>query len=130
MEAVRRRVKSAGLSTAFETDAAIKRLSTASGGYVRSLMTMAQQSINYSPSLPITENAVEAAIKSFRNSLIRGLREKHWKLLRDSYQNKRITEDEECLTLLKNEVVLEYVDDDGPWYDVHPVVREAKEFTS
>lgn len=130
IEAAQRRVKFAGAGPAFDTELIIERLCKASGGYVRSLMTMAQQSINYSPALPIKEKAVEAAIKSFRNSLIRGFREKQWTLLRDISQNKKITEDEESLTLLKNEAVLEYVDDDGPWYDVHPVVREAKEFTA
>jgi hypothetical protein len=130
VEAVRRRMQYAAVPSAFETEAVARRLCTASGGYIRSLMTMAQQSINYSPALPIKANAVEAAIKSFRNSLIRGLREKEWKILRAISQTKKITEDEESLTLLRNEVVLEYVDDDGPWYDVHPVVREAKEFVS
>jgi hypothetical protein len=130
IKAVRQRMKFAEVPSAFKTAAVIKRLCTASGGYVRSLMTMAQQAINYSPSLPIKDSASEAAIKSFRNSLIRGLREKQWKILRDISKTKRITEDEECLTLLRNEVVLEYVDDDGPWYDVHPVVREAKEFSA
>lgn len=128
IEATQRRVKFARAISAFDTEAIINRLCTASGGYVRSLMTMAQQSINYSPSLPIKDKAVESAIKSFRNSLIRGFREKQWKILRDIARTKTITEDEESLTLLKNEAVLEYVDDDGPWYDVHPVVREAKEF--
>lgn len=128
IEAVQRRMRFARVASAFETEAAMKRLCIASGGYVRSLMTMAQQSINYSPSLPINEKAVEAAIKSFRNSLIRGFRDSHWKTLRDIAQTKKITE--ESLTLLKNEAVLEYVDDDGPWYDVHPVVREAKEFAA
>jgi AAA ATPase domain len=130
IEAVERRVKFAGVPSGFETVAVIKRLCTASGGYVRSLMTMARQSIHYSPSLPVKENAVEVAIKRFRDSLIRGLREKEWQILRDISQNKKITEDEKCLTLLRNEVVLEYVDEDGPWYDVHPVVREAKDFAS
>ena len=130
IEAVRRRVRFAGVPSAFENEAVINRLCGASGGYVRSLMTMAQQSINYSPSLPIKANAVEAAVQSFRNSLIRGLRERHWKLLGEIAQTRRISENEECLALLKNEAVLEYLDDDGPWYDVHPVVREAKEFTA
>lgn len=130
IEAAQRRITFAKADSAFETEAVIKRLCIASGGYVRSLMTMAQQSINYSPSLPIKEKAVGAAIKSFRNSLIRGFREKQWKILRDISQTKKITEDEENLTLLKNEAVLEYIDDDGPWYDVHPVVREAKEFAT
>lgn len=130
IEAAQRRVDFARVASAFESEAVVHRLCVASGGYIRSLMTMAQQSINYSPSLPITEKAVEAAIKSFRNSLIRGFREKQWNLLRDIAQNKKVTEDEECLTLLKNEAILEYLDDDGPWYDVHPVVREAKEFAT
>ena len=130
VEAAQRRVKFAGVGSAFETEAVRRRLCAASGGYVRSLMTMAQQSINYSPSLPIKGEAVETAIKSFRNSLVRGFRERQWKLLRDIARGRKITEDEECLALLRNEAVLEYLDDDGPWYDVHPVVREAKEFAA
>ena len=129
VEAVERRVTFANAPSAFAADSVIERLCSASGGYVRSLMTMAQQSINYSPSLPIKEQAVEAAIKSFRNSLIRGFRENHWAMLREITQTKKIMRDE-SLMLLKNESVLEYIDDDGPWYDVHPVVREAKEFAS
>jgi hypothetical protein len=130
IEACQRRMQFARMPSAFETEAAVRRLCTASGGYVRSLMTMAQQAINYSPSFPIREKAIEAAITSFRNSFIRGFRERQWKLLHDISRTKNITEDEECLRLLKVEAVLEYLDNDGSWFDVHPVVREAREFAT
>ena len=97
---------------------------------MRSLMTLARQATLYTTELPITRAAVEQAIRGMRDSFVRGIRPSQWSMLRDIATTKIISEAEECLQLLENLAVLEYRDGDGPWYDVHPVVREAKEFSA
>jgi len=102
----------------------------ASGGYVRQLMTLARQATLYTSDLPITHEAVEQAIRDTRDSFVNGIRPSQWPILREVARTKTLSDAEDCLELLENLAVLEYRDGDGPWYDVNPMVREAKAFAT
>lgn len=128
VEALRRRLIAAGVESAFDSDATVKRLCAASGGYVRSLMALAREATTRSPALPITSAAVEQAIRHSRNNYLRAISQSYWPLLREVARTKKIGDSEQYLQLLSNLAVLEYCDDKGPWYDVNPVIREAEEF--
>jgi hypothetical protein len=130
LETIQKRLRYIGAETAFDSASTARRLCVASGGYVRSLMTLARQSTLYTTELPITRAGVEQAIRDMRDSFVRGIRPSQWPMLRGIATTRNISEAEECLQLLENLAVLEYRDGDGPWYDVHPVVREAKEFAA
>lgn len=130
IEAIQKRLSFAGAESAFDSESTIRRLCLVSGGYVRSLMTLARQAMLYTTNLPITHEAVEQAIRDMRDSFVRGTRHLQWPILREVATTKKVGDSEDCLQLLDNLAVLEYRDGDGPWYDVNPVVREAKEFAA
>ncbi len=110
-------------------DHSLERICAVSGGYVRGLMTLMRTTMNYVNDFPITSKAVEQAICDARDAAIRATKKpEHWKILRDVTQRRATTETEDYLQLLDSDLVFEYRDDDGPWYDVNPLVREAREF--
>lgn len=115
--------------TAFDAVATRQRLCTMSGGYMRSLMTLAREALLYTTNLPIQNAAVEHAVLDARNSFVRGiLNEEQWSLLRRVATTKTIDDTDNSRQLLANHAVLEYLDEDGPWYDVSPIVKKAKAF--
>jgi hypothetical protein len=131
-EALEKRLHFVGarLDTAFDSEQTIRRLCTASGGYMRSLMTLAQSATNRVKNLPITSAAVEQTIRRERNGRAMNIAtSEQWQRLRDVAKNKLINKTEDYLQLLDNFAVLEYYDDDR-WYDVNPVLREAREFNT
>lgn len=131
IEIVRRRLNFAKAKDAFNADATIERLCVVSGGYVRSLMTLVQQSVVFTTkALPVERDAVEQAIRALRDSFIRSLRPSHWPFLREVNTIHKLGESEQYLQLLDNLAVLEYLDEKGPRYDISPAIREAEEFKS
>jgi hypothetical protein len=133
IEAIDKRLNyvSAHLGIAFDSERTIRRICTASGGYVRGLMTLVQTATSYIEDLPITASAVEQTILDIRNGFLMGIRTpQRWQLLRNIVEKKPIPETEDYLQLLENFTVLEYRDSIGPWYDVNPVIREAPELAS
>ncbi len=132
VETLERRLKfvSSSLEEAFDSEETIIRLCTASGGYVRGLMTLVSGATTYVNDLPITSKAVEHAIRDSRNSYITSiLTAKRWQILRNIAKNEPISETEDYLELLESFAVLEYRDIEGPWYQVNPIIREARQFT-
>jgi hypothetical protein len=92
-------------------------------------MTLASSALNYVDNLPISLDAVQQAIRDARDNVVRAIRKPHqWQVLKEVARTKSKSESDEFLQLLGNLMILEYRDDDGPWYDVNPVVREAREF--
>jgi hypothetical protein len=91
-------------------------------------MTLMQEAVLYSPDWPIPREAVEQAIHDLRDGVIIGLRQSQWPILQKVSETTQIESTEECAELLENLAVLEYRDAQGPWYDVNPAVREAREF--
>jgi len=132
LETVEKRFKKAGIGSgqAFSSDLVLKRLVTASGGYVRGLMTLLRSALTYAGSLPITSQAVDQAIRGERDLKITSVspKPKNWSTLREVAKTKAPVDAEEYLSLLDSLIVLEYRDKQGPWHDVHPLAKEASEF--
>ena len=116
------------VDVAFDADSTIDRLCKVSGGYVRNLVALVRDASNGADDLPITASAVEEAIRSYRDLLVKPINAGQWQLLKTIAREKAIAAPEDCLRLLDNLTILEYLDDEGTWYDVSPVVREAREF--
>lgn len=131
IETVEKRLNEAGVTATqvFDSPETLNRLCFASGGHMRRLIAL-MRSVCYSArDLPFTREAVERAIRQMRNSFISSVQKpEEWKLLREVHENKSITNPEACARLLDNYVILEYRDEDGPWHDVSPVIREARQF--
>jgi len=131
-ETVDKRLKEAGTvqREAFDSAATIKRLCVASGGHMRRLMTLMRAVCNNIDQLPISCDVVEHAIRDTRDGFIASIRNpSEWEMLRQIAESKEVTEPETCARLLDNFAILEYRDDkSGPWHDVNPVIREARQF--
>ncbi len=102
------------------------RLIHLSGGHPRHLLTLFRFAWERGGDLPLAEEAVERAIQVFANTWT--VPEDHWPLLPDIYRTKRLKNDLMHQMMLYNLVVLEYLDGEEPWYDVHPAVRHLKRF--
>jgi hypothetical protein len=119
--------------TIFESDQAVEKLCLASGGHIRELMQMAQESVNLAVDLPIMERAVNRSISKLRDTYQRTIEEAEWALLIGVNETGSILNDNEHRSLLQRRCILEYrsIDIEGSFetfYRVHPVVELLPRF--
>jgi hypothetical protein len=111
----------------FDSPETLSRLCRISGGHVRGLLRLLQESIRKQKTLPISEKTLEQVISENRNRLTVRLSDKDWAVLRAVKKSGKISEDEKFQELLKELFILEYRDNNGSWFDVNPILAEAKE---
>jgi len=127
-EIVARRAEEAGTTTAtmFESEQALSRACASSGGCIGNLVALIQNSVVYAKRLPVSGRAMEQAGRDLRDGYFRSIRDpQRWELIRQVHRTKRIEQVEDAVDLLGNMLVLEYLDREGPWFDVNPFVLEA-----
>ena len=116
----------------FESQEILDHLCLMSGGYMRDLIQLVQESINRSDKLPITEKAVQRAIDELRDIYRRAVEEEQWSVLSKVHTLKDIDNDNSHRALLFNRCLLEYryIDTNGKktWYDVHPLILDLPRF--
>ena len=104
------------------------------GGHVREMMLLMQTSMDAIDDFPITENAVNLAINEARDTTYQNaVDQDEWLKLAQVSKLKKIINEEECRDLLFRRCLLEYrgVDSQGNhtrWHDVHPLIKDIKEF--
>ena len=108
----------------------LDRLCLVTGGHLRAVMILMQESINLIDQLPITRKAVERAIAISRNTYNNTVDGKDWDKLAEIAKSKKVINDEQYRQLLLDRCVLEYreVDSQKIWHDVHPLIKEIDEF--
>ncbi len=114
----------------FDSPETLARLCRISGGHVRGLLRLLQESIRKQKNLPISEMTLEQVISENRNKLAVKLSERDWAVLREVKKSRKISEYENFQELLKELFILEYRDNNGSWFDVNPIIADAKEFRS
>ena len=126
-EVISKRLESAGtsLETVFDAEETANLLCESSGGLLRTLMGFVRQSVLQASSFPVTGKEAESVIQQFRGSFIVGLTQSHWERLYQVAATKQLEQDSRSSEMLSNQILLEYSDDDGLWYDVNPMVRTA-----
>lgn len=117
----------------FESQEILDHLCLMSGGYMRDLIQLVQESINRSDKLPITEKAVQRAIDELRDIYRRAVEEEQWSVLSKVHTLKDIDNDNSHRALLFNRCLLEYryIDTNGQkktWYDIHPLILDLPRF--
>lgn len=121
----------------FEQEEDVTLLIKMSGGCVRDLMHLVVGARRHSTrrdveqsTLKITASGVQRAIRNERDNRVEGLLEEDYKRLveiaRGVPQAQQM--DEDALRLLKKRYVLQYMDEDGRWLDVHPLLIETEGF--
>jgi len=111
----------------FEKEEILNRLCRASGGHPRNLLRFLQECLRRKKSLPLSADVLEDTIRENRNKASRPLSEAEWELLRKVKASRTIQEYEKYHSLLRNHFVFEYQDKDGSWFDVNPILAEARE---
>jgi hypothetical protein len=130
IEVVERRVTAVGLSLekVFDSRATVHRACVASGGLLRGLLALVRTAITYGDALPVTSQAVEMAIRDARDQYIFSIHQpRQWQLLRGQEEIREFAHIEDSLQLVDGLAVLEYLDDQGPWFSAHPIAREASQ---
>ena len=111
--------------------AAVTFLCEHSGGHPRDLIRMVRQACIYAPEnvlRPITLAAVERAFAQLVATYGRMIPEAHYPLLAGVHLAKTIRNDADHELMLYNLSVLEYVNGQPPWHDVHPAVPALPKF--
>lgn len=108
------------------TPEALTALAELSSGIPRELIALARRACletRKSKQSCIDEKSVEQAARSKRMDYQVLLTTDQLNLLKQVQQTKRVENDEEHQALLHNLSVLEYRNDIGVWYDVHPLIE-------
>lgn len=121
----------ATLTEVFETQDALDRLCRTSGGHVRDLLRLLNDWIKRGGRhLPLAEEKLEAVIRAQRNEMRLQISDDEWELLRQVRQRKTVGGYEGYQTLIHSRLVFEYRDRGESWFDVNPILADAKELQS
>jgi hypothetical protein len=117
----------------FESSEVLEQLCLMSGGYIRELFQLIQESIHDTDVLPISAKSLRRAITDARDIYRRTVDGNGWEVLAKVAKTRRIVNDDIHRSLLFQRCILEYryVDDEGdiqPWYNVHPLIKGIQEF--
>ena len=117
----------------FENREVLEQICLMSGGHVRQLMQLIQETIKNINKFPITKQAAQRSIDSLSSVYRRTIEEPQWQILAELAVKKQIENSDKYRELLFNRCLLEYVyfDEGGElkrWCDVHPVIKELHEF--
>ena len=115
------------ITQVFDSADTLERLCKVSGGHLRNLLSLLYSCLQQDDP-PISSDCLERVIKQECNNLNRGIDDKEWQLLREVSKTKSITGHEEYNMLIRDLFVFEYIDEDGSWFDINPILQESPKF--
>jgi hypothetical protein len=110
----------------FDSSETLDRLCLVSGGHVRNLLVLLYRCLQKDDP-PISHDCLESVISQRRNELSLAITPDEWELLRQVAQQKTVRGEDGYQTLLRSLFVFEYRDREAYWFDINPVLAEAKE---
>jgi nucleoside-triphosphatase THEP1 len=120
----------AAIPTVFDRAESLDRLCRASGGHVRDLLRLLSAWIKKSRrQLPLTAEMLEQAIRERRNEMSLQISPDEWNLLQQVRQTKTVGGDTGYKTLIHSRLVFEYRDQGVSWFDVNPLLLDAKDLS-
>ncbi len=111
----------------FDSEDSLNRLCSVSGGHVRDLLRLLNGWVRKGRSFPLQRDKLEEVIRARRNEMTLQLSESEWDLLRQVRQRKKVGGDQDYQTLIHSRLVFEYRNQGESWFDVNPILLEAKE---
>lgn len=111
----------------FDSPKTLDRLCHVSGGHVRDLLRLLNTWIMEEMELPLSGETLEAVIRARRNEMTMPISDDEWELLRQVRQRKKVSGDQGYQTLIRSRLVFEYRDRGESWFDINPILAEAKE---
>jgi energy-coupling factor transporter ATP-binding protein EcfA2 len=118
----------ARLGEVFDESASLDRLCHASGGHSRDLLRILNAWIKKESQLPLSGSRLEAVIRERRNEMVLAISEDEWEMLRQVREKKKVSGEQDYQVLISSRWVFEYRQEEGSWFDVNPILLEAKEF--
>ena len=115
------------ISCIFDSEITLNSLCIASGGHVRDLLKLLNTCIQDEMKLPITRRTLEAIIITRRNEMILPISDDEWKLLQMVKKKKKVSDNSGYQKLIRSRFVFEYRDNGKFWFDVNPILAEARE---
>ncbi len=111
----------------FDSPETLERLCRVSGGHARQLLMLLVRCLERDDP-PLSRACIEGVIRQRRNELSLAITEDEWEWLRQVAQQKSLRGQEKYQTLVRDMFVFEYRDSEGSWFDINPILAEAKEF--
>lgn len=115
------------IAEVFDSPETLDELCRVSGGHLRNLMGMLFGCLQQDDP-PISQNVLKSVIRSARDTLIRGIDNDEWELLFKVVKEQSIKGDKEYQDLLRNLWAFEYVDTQGNWFALNPLLMETDKF--
>jgi hypothetical protein len=115
------------ISEVFDSPDTLERLCRVSGGHARQLLMLLVRCLERDDP-PLSRDCIEGVIRQRRNELSLAITEDEWEWLREVAQHKSLRGEEKYQTLVRDMFVFEYRDSEGSWFDINPILAEAKEF--
>lgn len=115
------------ISEIFDQSDTLDRLCQVSGGHVRNLLILLSNCIQKDDP-PFSRYLIERVISERRNELSKAITPNEWQLIKQVMNNKSVRGEDEYQILLRSLFVFEYCDDrQGSWFDINPILAEARE---
>lgn len=111
----------------FENSETLDQLCRVSGGHVRDLLRILNAWIKKNRDLPLQREKLDEVVRSYRNEMAMYITDNEWELLRRVRQRKKVSGDADYQTLIRSRLVFEYRNHGESWFDVNPVLMDAKE---
>ncbi|WP_427158567.1 P-loop NTPase fold protein [Aliinostoc sp. HNIBRCY26] len=115
------------ITEVFDSSETLERLCLVSGGHLRNLLMILFRCLQQDDP-PISRECLESVIKKRCNELTLAITPDEWEVLREVARVKTLRGHENYELLLRSMFVFEYRDEDGSWFDINPILAEAKDF--
>lgn len=119
--------RSALIPKIFESPETLDRLCRVSGGHVRNLLQLLYSCLQREEP-PISRRTLENVIIQRRHQLTLAIEADEWELLRQVAALKIVTGETKYQTLLRSLWVFEYRYGEDYWFEINPILADAKEF--
>jgi hypothetical protein len=111
----------------FDSAETLDRLCRVSGGHVRNLLQLLYSCLQKQDP-PLSRETLENVIVQRRHQLTLAIEPDEWKLLRQVSATKTVSGETKYQILLRSLWVFEYRYGEDYWFDVNPILADAKEF--
>ncbi|MEA5627189.1 ATP-binding protein [Nostoc sp. UHCC 0251] len=115
------------ISEIFDSPQTLERLCLVSGGHVRDLLRLLNAWIKKERQLPLSRQTLEDIIRVRCSEMIIPISDDEWELLRQVRQRKKVSGDQGYQKLIRSRLVFEYRNSNEFWFDINPILAEAKE---
>jgi hypothetical protein len=111
----------------FDSPDSLDRLCILSGGHIRDILRLLNSWIQEEMGLPLSAETLEQVIRSRRNEMMMPISDEEWELLRYVKEKKKVSDDLGYQKLIRSRFVFEYRDQGESWFNINPILADAKE---